>query len=162
VTTYTPFVPSPLSPFQFQPVLDGTSYVLTVPALLGGNRYYMQLSDLSGTLILYRALTGSPSGVAIQSLVWNQGVVEVVTAAAHGFPPAHVERLNFQNNLPDTFNGTQDCLVTGLVTMSFSLPDDPGSPSSLGTVSQDINLVYGYFNSTLVFREDSQTFEVSP
>lgn len=59
-TTYTAFQPSPLTPFTFQPVLDGQSYNLTVTWLLGGNRYYVNLYDQSGDWIFTLPLIGSP------------------------------------------------------------------------------------------------------
>ena len=90
MTTFTQFTPPPASLFAFQPTLDGAVYSATVVWNLAGQRWYLQLTDLSGNLIVLLPLIGSPIG-------------------------------------------------------------------------SDINLVAGYFQtSTLVYREDTGNFEVSP
>lgn len=60
MTTFVNFVPSPLAPFQFQATLDGNSYLVTILWSLYGQRWHFRLTDLSGNLILYKALVGSP------------------------------------------------------------------------------------------------------
>ena len=89
MTTLFPFVPSPQSAFQFQPIFDGDTYTCTVTWNLFGQRWYVNCYDLSGTWIFTVARIGSPAGY-------------------------------------------------------------------------DISLTAGYFTSTLVYREASATFEVSP
>jgi len=83
------FQPSSKAPFQFQPTLDGSVYTVIVTWNLAGQRYYVNVYSLDGTLIVAIPMIGSPLGY-------------------------------------------------------------------------DISLVAGYFTSTLVFREASQQFEVSP
>lgn len=89
MTTVTAFSPSPLGPFQFQPTLDGVEYNAIVTWNTYAQRWYVNVYDQSGTLIVAIARVGSPPGF-------------------------------------------------------------------------DISLVAGYFASTLVFRQATQTFEVSP
>jgi hypothetical protein len=62
VPTIFPFTPSQSSPFQFQPTLDGTVYTVIVTWNLFGRRYYVNIYDLSGVLILCTAMVGSPQG----------------------------------------------------------------------------------------------------
>lgn len=89
MTTFTAFAPSPSAPFQFTPTLDGQQYSVVIVWNMFGQRWYMNLSTLTGALVLSRSLVGSP-------------------------------------------------------------PD------------YDINLVSGYFKSTLVYRAGTDQFEVSP
>ena len=89
MTTYIPFTPSPTAPFQFSAMLDGASYTGTVRWNTAGQRWYVTLTDSTGTVIFTLPLIGSPVG-------------------------------------------------------------------------SDIPLTAGYFTSTLVYREGTQTFEVSP
>lgn len=91
MTTVIQFQPSALTAFQFQPTLDGDIYAAIVTWNLYGQRYYVNLSALDGTLIFAIPLIGS---------------------------------------LPAPDSG--------------------------------ISLTAGYFTSTLVFRQQSQTFEVNP
>lgn len=90
MTTIVPFQPSRLAQFQFQATLDGNLYTISCPWNLYRQGYYCRCADLSGNVLFFLPLIGSP-------------------------------------------------------------PD------------YDINLAGGYFvTSTLVFRQASQTFEVSP
>jgi hypothetical protein len=90
VTTLVPFVPPPTTLFSFSATLDGASYTVTVAWNVTGQRWYVNVTDTTGNLVVSIPLIGSP--------------------------PDH-----------------------------------------------DISLVAGYFQtSTLVFRQETQTFEISP
>ena len=65
MTTYFPFTPTTTSVFQFQPTLDGSLYVCAVTFNLFGQRYYINLYDLSGNLVISTAMVGSPNGYDI-------------------------------------------------------------------------------------------------
>lgn len=54
------FQPSSQGPFQFQVTLDGNNYNCIILWSLYGQRWYLQIQDLFGNLILYTALIGSP------------------------------------------------------------------------------------------------------
>lgn len=60
MATVFPFTPSATSPFQFQPKLDGVQYTAIVTWSLFGRRYYLNLYQLDGTLVLATAMVGSP------------------------------------------------------------------------------------------------------
>ncbi len=83
-----PFTPSGAAPFEFQPTLDGLQYTVVVTWNVFGRRYYVNVYQLDGTLVLATACVGSPN-------------------------------------------------------------------------DRDINLIGGYFTSTMVFRAQSQQFEVA-
>lgn len=90
MTTYVPFLPSTIANFQFQPTLDGKQYTAIITWNLFGARYYLNLYDLQGNLVIAIPMVGSPD-------------------------------------------------------------------------NYDISLVKGYFTtSTLIFRESTQQFEISP
>lgn len=89
MTTVTAFSPTPLAPFQFPATLDAVEYNVIVTWNTYAQRWYVNVYDQSGVLIVAIARVGSPPGY-------------------------------------------------------------------------DISLVAGYFTSKLVFRQDKQTFEVSP
>lgn len=63
-----PFQPSNVAPFQFQPTLDGQSYVVIVTWNLFGQRYYFNVYDLQQSLIVSAALVGSPPHADIDLL----------------------------------------------------------------------------------------------
>jgi hypothetical protein len=162
VTTLFPFLPSSQAPFIFQPTLDGEVYNATVTWNLFGRRYYLNLAQLDGTLVVCRSVVGSPNGVDISSLSWAGGRVTAVSAAPHGYKIGAIVQLTISGCLPDVFNGLQDSFVTGSTTFSYPLDSDPGGFTQLGVAAYDVSLTSGYFVSTMVFREAAQTFEVSP
>lgn len=60
-TSIYPFTPSVNSVFQFQPTLDGNVYLVQVRWNLFGQRYYIFIFSLGGTLIVTQPLIGSPN-----------------------------------------------------------------------------------------------------
>lgn len=161
--TIFPFAPSTAAPFQFQPVLDGTTYNAVVTWSLFGQRYYINLYDLDQNLIFCLPVIGSPDGLQLQTLAWLQGVVAATVQAPHGLPIGATVALTVAGCTPDAYNGLFSALVTSPTTFSYQLTNDPGLNTVAGTVSKNINLAGGYFGtSTLVFRNSSQQFEVNP
>lgn len=59
MTTFN-FSPSEVAPYQFQPTLDGQVYNAVVTWNVFGQRYYLNLYDLTGALVLATAMVGSP------------------------------------------------------------------------------------------------------
>jgi hypothetical protein len=57
---YFTFNPNALSNYSFQPILDGQTYTVLVNWNVYGQRYYVNISDLYGTLIVCLPLIGSP------------------------------------------------------------------------------------------------------
>ena len=68
MTTYTYFTPSNSTPFQFQATLDGAQYNIIVTWSLAGQRWYINVVDLNGNLILSQARIGSPNGYDLNML----------------------------------------------------------------------------------------------
>lgn len=56
------FIPTQSAPFQFQPTLDGQVYNAVVTWNLFAQRYYLNVYDLAGNLIVATAMVGSPLG----------------------------------------------------------------------------------------------------
>lgn len=173
MTTF-PFTPSSVAPFSFSPTLDGDTYNCTVIWNLfrssnnqnGG--WYLNVFSSGGALIVSRALTGSPTGIALESLTWADGTATAETAAPHGYNVGSVVALTVSGCAPDAYNGLVNALITGPDTFSYPISADPGPCTTLGMVAYNINLIGGipdkngnYFTSTLVFRQQSQQFEIN-
>ena len=60
MTTFVQFNPSPYANFQFNPTLDGTSYTATCTWNTYAPRYYINIYDNYGTLIVTNPLIASP------------------------------------------------------------------------------------------------------
>ena len=163
MTTYTSFAPSTAQAFQFQPTLDGEVYTCTVTWNLFGQRYYVNLYDLSGNLIFCLPLIGSPTGTALLSLTWANGAVYAVTQVPHGYPTGATIALTVVGTTPTAYSGLVTALVTGPTTFTYPLATNPGVCTVPGTVEFNVDMAGGYFTtSTLVFRDGTQQFEVRP
>jgi hypothetical protein len=169
MTTYFNFAPSQVAPFSFSPVLDGQPYNATVPWVLFGQRFYLNLIALSGAQIWYGAIVGSPTGTEIAAISWANGIVSAVTATPHGYKIASTVELTIVGCTPMAYNGLNTCLITGSSSFSYMLANDPGPATVFGVANFNVNLLGGVpnetgvpFSSTLVFRQQSNQFEVSP
>lgn len=156
MTTYVDFVPSTTEAFQFQATFDGAQYNVVVTWNEFGQRYYINVYDLGGNLILARARVGSTTKLQA-SFTWSAGTVTAVTNGAHNVPVGSLA--NF--TVSDTgigYDGQFQALATNVNTLTYSLAVNPGEPGS-GNIGQDVDLLAGYFTSTLVFRAATQQFE---
>ncbi len=166
MTTFVTFAPSATVPFSFQPKLDGAQYQAVITWGLAGQRWYVNLYDQTGNLIFYLPVIGSPTAIQTASLSWSgvQNLVTVTTAVPHGIPPGLTVELTVVGVLPMAYNGIWDMFSTAPSTLTFPLATDPGSDATVnGNIGRDINIAGGYFKtSTLVFREATQQFEVTP
>jgi hypothetical protein len=61
MTTLTQFAPSVSQNFTFQPTLDGNVYNAVVTWALFGQRWLLNIYDLSGNLVMARPLRSSPT-----------------------------------------------------------------------------------------------------
>jgi hypothetical protein len=166
MTTYTPFVPPPKassSPFGFSPTLDFQPANALTPWSLFGRRWYLQLTDTGGNLVFLRSLVGSPDGVQNKLITVYKGCVVVETVRPHGFELMATVDITLVAVLPAMLNGTWRAYVTSPTSYQFPIMQVPEPISSYGRTDYNINLVkYYVLNSTLVFRDSTQNFEVTP
>lgn len=162
MTTYFDFVPGRFAPFTFQPTLDGNPYNATVKWNLQAQRWYIYLDDQTGNNIFTLPLIGSLNPIPINSIEFNNGIVSVGFINQLFYPLGSLVNITYTENTPDGYNGLYLSTVTGLSSMEFFLQNNPGSIITFGYASYNINLAGGYFNSTLIFRDQSQRFEVTP
>jgi hypothetical protein len=168
MTTFINFTPSSTQAPSFTVTLDDVQYNVIVTSSFfrngqGGNGgYYINVYALDGTLVICRALVGSPVGKQLQSLAWASGKATATTVDPHGYRLGGIVTLSLTGSSPDGYNGTFQCLVTGPSTFTYALSSDPGMATAFGLASYDISLVAGLFDSTLVYRTQNGQFEVNP
>lgn len=162
MTTYTTFSQPARATFQFSPTLDGATYNAIVNWNLFSQRYYINIYDTSGNLIVAQAMVGSPTGVNIAAATWANGTVTITTSAPHGYSIGKNVQLTITGVTPSAYNGLYNCLITGTMTFNYLLTANPGVATAYGAVNYNISLTAGYFASTLVYRIANQQFEVSP
>ena len=164
MTVYN-FTPPPRAPFRFNPTLDGAQYAAQVTWNVFSQRWYLTLTGSTGR-ILTIPLTGSPDAMPIAALSWAGVRREaLLTAAApHGQAVGTVVVRTVSGTLPAAYAGAFPMRAVSPLQLAYPLDIDPvGGASTPGLVSEDVNLVEGYFTtSTLVFRQSSRQFEVNP
>jgi hypothetical protein len=157
MTTYVDFVPSTTAAFQFQATFDGAPYNVVVTWNEFGQRYFINVYDLGGTLILARAISASSTKLQA-TFTWSFGTVTAVTDGAHNVPVGAIANMT-ASDTGIGYDGTYQALATDVDVFTYSLAVNPGQTST-GNLSQDVNLLAGYFTtSTLVFRTATQQFE---
>jgi hypothetical protein len=167
MTTYTLFTPPRKTPFQFQPTLDGQVYNVSVTWNMFGQRWYLNLYDLNGNFLDCTAMVGSPDAIQIATQTWNivTEQVTVTTIAPHTIPLGVEANLTVTGAFPGAYNTTAPMTSISPTSLIYSLSVDPGGPATQpGAIVQNISLFPGqYFQtSTLLYRESTGMFEVSP
>lgn len=162
MTSFYDFQPNRQGPFIFQPTLDGQIYNAQVVWSVFGRRYYLYVYSLGGDLIFSVPMVGSPAGLALAALSWSANVVTAKTLSRHGFTIGQTARVTIAGVTPDAYNGVQEILITGLDSFTYPLTGNPGGDVILGAIYQNADLAGGYFDSTIVYRQPSNQFEVSP
>ena len=160
--TYFPFTPVPNSNFVFQPTLDGDVYNCVVTWNFAAQRYYLNIYNLDGTLIVSRAMVGSPLGINLSALSWANGIVTATMNEPIIYRIGSSVQYTVAGSIPDAYNGAVIGYVTSETTFTYPLAADPGAATTLGNAAQNISLTAGYFSSTLIYRIANQQFEVSP
>ena len=163
MSTITPFNPPQNANFQFEPTLGGQTYTVIVTWNLFGQRWYINIFRLDGTLVLSEALIGSPNGHIIQAISWSNGTVTVTTTSPHGWEFLNTVELVVRSCVPNAYNGTVQALVINETQVQYPLAVNPGSVSVLGEISFDVNIIKNYINgSYLIYHDSLRQFEVYP
>jgi hypothetical protein len=163
VTQIVPFAPSNYSAPRFQVTLDSRPYFVAVTWNFAALRYYINVYDLNnGTLICAIPLTGTPPGMALAALRFDQNLGAVIaTLAQPSYRPAgQIVEYTITGCLPAAFNGVYRCLTIDDARFSYPLAADPGQAVVLGAVTRCLNMLDPWFNSTLIFR--NMQFEANP
>lgn len=168
MTTYVPFRPTPSAPFKFSAVLDGDTYDVTVTWNLFGQRWYVNVYQLDGTLVVAIPRIGSEHSQQLTALSWgtltNVGLATGSALGSINVPVGRMTEFTISGVTPSGYNVVNaPCLITGPNTFTYELAADPGGPATiLGGFGHDVSLVSGYFASTLIWRETDNNFEISP
>ena len=164
MTTLVPFVPSQSAPFTFSPTLDGTVYTAIVTWNFWdlGGRWYVNLYDQSQTRVFTLPLIGSQAQTTASSMTWAAGVVTVTVPGTLPYSIGAIAPYTIANAVPSAYNGAFQCAITGPMTFTYALTDDPGLCTAPGAFSIDVSLTGGYFASTLVYRQSTGNFEINP
>ncbi len=163
MTTLYQFKPTVTRPYEFIPTLDDQGYAARVVWNLFGARYYIELRALNGLLVFSLPLIGSPIGFEVNSISWANGRVTGSTTLPHGYKIGSTIALTLVGFTPEAYNGKRECVIESDTDFSYAQSSPIDIATKVGIAEYNINLAAGYFTtSTLVFREASQLFEVTP
>lgn len=156
MSTQVAFTPSTQQPFTFQPVLSGVQYTATVPYNWYAQRYYIQIMDAVGNLVLYAPLVSS--GPAVQAdLTWALNEATATFSTPHDIPVGRSAYIRVSQT-GTAFDGQWTSVATSPVALSYALQPDPQEATPLsGQVAFEINLTPGL--GWLLFHYDTQMFE---
>lgn len=163
MTTYFAFAPPPNNTFSFQPTLDNEVANAVVWWNTDAQRWYISVSMMGRGNLFNIPLIGSEPRRQIQTIDWDHGIVTVKTVANHNFPILSTVAFTITDCIPAGYNGVFLAFVTEMNEFTYPLSVNPGISQALGTIAYDFNLGGGYLTtSTLVFRESTRLFEVTP
>lgn len=152
------FVPSTITAFNFQPTWDNTIYNVTVTWNVFGQRYYVNVTDTSGNLILCRGMSETGPGF-VSSFTWLNGIATVTTATPHNVPLGAVANI-YVSGTGDTFDGSWQALATGAYTMTYAVDEPANVLPENGTLSFPLNLIEGYLpGGWLLYHADTGQIE---
>lgn len=162
MNTY-PFNPTPLQNVTFNPVLNGQTYTAVVTWSVFGQRWYLNLSDSNGNLIVSTALVSSQDPQALASISWKQNVVTAETVAPHWLPLGSQALLYLSGNAPDAYNGFVLADVSGPSEFTFALTTDPGQSTAVGVFGSVVDLSAGLVpGAMLLFFAGAMQFATTP
>jgi hypothetical protein len=162
MTAY-PFSPSPLQNVTFNPILGTNTYVATIVWNVFGQRWYLNLTDSLGNLLISTAVVSSQDPQGIASITWTDNLVTVETAVPHWLPLGSQARVYVSGCTPDAYNGLQTVSVTGPSTFTYPLDADPGETTVAGTFGGVIDLSAGLVaGSMLLYYAATNQFVTTP
>jgi hypothetical protein len=162
VSTSVAFTPSTTAAFTFQPVINGVQYNAVVTWNMVGKRYYLQLSDTSGNLLLCRSIVSS-GPVLAATLTWEDdgvnGLATAATATVHNVPIGQLANIRVSQS-GTGFDGSWQALSTGADMLTYALSNPDENQPVTGQLSFDVNLVATLnLGGILLFHYDSSSFE---
>lgn len=160
MSTTVQFAPSTSAAFRFQPVIAGKQYTAIVTWNVFGQRYYLNLFDTSGNLVLTTAVVSSGPRVSA-TMTWVDtgigGLATATTAVPHNVPVGGLANVQIsQTDSP--YDGHWQVLSTGPNTLTFAIPNPNESQPLPGQLSFNLNLVPA-LGGWLIFRYDVSQFE---
>jgi hypothetical protein len=157
-SVYIPFTPSTTSVFSFSPTLGGTTYNATVTWNVFGQRYYINITDLSSNHILTTAIVSSGPRWQV-SLSWANGFATAVATTPHNITIGASANLRVSET-GTGFDGNWQVWATSATTFQYTAPNPEVTTSPNGTAQQPANLVGGVLpGAWLLFHYDSMEFE---
>lgn len=187
MTTIVPFNPQPTAVFRFSPVLDGVTYSATVTWNIYGQRYYLNIYTVDGTLKLSIPLIASPNSGFVASTQEQTVSIETSANTVEGdftFYPLTTVNVNdlVASMVLDGTGVQSQCLYVGygtnptgfyiqvskaftesvesnVLSLTFTQRTSLYVPAEDAAMS-NINLTQGYFDTPIIYRASSKNFEI--
>jgi len=158
MSTFVDFQPSTQTAFSFQATMAGQQYTIVITWSLSGQRYYLNVYDLSQNLIVCRSLVSSGPVITGQ-FTWSLGIASITTITPHNVPLGQVAAV-WISQTDTVFDGAVQVLATGPSTLTYQLATNPNESNPVtGAVNFSLNLVDGYDIGYFLYHYSTQQFE---
>lgn len=159
MSTFVDFTPSTQAAFTFQATLANQDYTIVVTWNLAGQRYYLNVYDLSQNLICSEPLIPTGPQIAAQ-FTWALGIANATTLTPHNVPIGQVAAV-YISQTDTAFDGQVQVLSTGPNTLTYAMKTNPNESNPIsGQVNFTLNLVQSYIpGAYFLYQYDSQQFE---
>lgn len=159
MSTFVDFAPTAGAPFQFQPTLaNGVQYIVSLPWNELGQRYFINVTDLSGNPILYRGLAATGPTLAA-TLAWGDGVASANMTLPHNVPVGQLVNIRISQSNTG-FDGKFQALSVAPTTLTYQLPVNPQQSLPIaGKVNFDLDLLAGIGIGSIFWHEETGQFE---
>ena len=153
------FQPNTTSVYSFQPTLDGQPYHATVTWNTWGQRWWLNIVSLSGTLVVSRAVVSSANPVSTP-LTTTAGLY---TASVIPLPAPALLLPRWAVDSVNVPAGTMLSAVTPSGVVRLSEPASATGTDPNAAFGFFVDMLFGLgFGSTMAFYASSQQFVVSP
>jgi hypothetical protein len=157
-SVFVDFTPSTVGPFTFQPVIGGVTYNATITWNLFGQRFYLNLYDQGGNLILCTALVASGPRIPA-TFVWNSPqTATATTLTPHNVPLGQIAQVRMSET-DSGFDGSVQALGTGPNTLDYTIANPNVAQPAVGIVDFALNLVASLQIGWLLYHWELQQFE---
>lgn len=157
-SVFVSFAPSVSGPFIFQPVIGGVNYNAVITWNLFGERFYLNLYDQGGNLLLCTAMVASGPRFSA-TFTWSANVATAVMQSPHNVPIGGLVQVRMSET-DSSFDGTVQALAINATTLTYALSGNPDvATPATGIVDFALNLVATLNIGWLLFHLDTMQFE---
>jgi hypothetical protein len=156
------FRPSNAVAPSFQAVLDDRLCNIVLTWNVAGQRYYINIYNTSGNLVVARSLVETGESLSLNNLSWANGIVTATLSQPQYW--RRIGRIVEQTIFgcqPDAYNGNYRCLNLSPTKFSYPLVANPGQNIVAGLVDRRHDMLKPWFKTSTMFYRNG-IFQVDP
>jgi hypothetical protein len=156
------FRPSNTVAPSFQATLDGRLCNIVMTWNVAAQRYYINIYDTNGSLIVARSLVETSQSVPLNNLSWSNGIVTATLLTPQYWRRiGRIVEQTISNCQPDGYNGVFKCINLSATKFSYDLIANPGNIIVSGLVDRRKDMLQPWFTTSTMFYRGG-IFQVDP